>query len=101
MPGCDAQAALEVAFELQGDVCIRGDWEHTAVAAGMDAFGPAPIARNGSTAGFQPDLSMGRKRNRWLGLCVELRHCGQPPSSAIGPVLQQQIEMASLSLIHI
>ena len=66
MPRCDVQAALKVALELQGDVCIRGVGEHPAVAAGMDAFGPAPIARNGSTAGFQPDLPMGRQGNRWL-----------------------------------
>ena len=66
----------------------------------MDAFGPAPIARNGSTAGFQPDLSMGRQENRWLGLCVELRNCGQSPSSAAVPVLKQQIEMASAGIVR-
>ena len=100
MPSCDAQAALKVALELQGHVCIRGLGEYAAVAAGMNPFSPAPIARNGSTAGFQPDLSMGRQRNSWLGLCVELGHCGQPPSSAIGPVLQQQIEMATRGVVR-
>ena len=94
------QAALKVAIELQSDVCIRGFREHPAISAGMDAFGPAPIARNGSTAWFQPDLSMRWLENRQLGLCVELRHCGQPPSSAIGPVLQQQIEMASRGVVR-
>ena len=100
MPGIDAQAAVEVALELQGDVCIRGVGEHSAVAAGMNAFGPAPIARNGSTAGFQPDLSMGRQGNRWLGCCVELRHRGQSPSSAAVPVLQQQIDVASAGVVR-
>ena len=100
MPGIDAQAALQVALELQGDVCIRGVGEHTAVAASMDAFSPTPITRNGSAAGSQPDLSMGRQGNRWLGLCVELRHCGQSPSSAAVPVLQQQIDVASAEVVR-
>ena len=76
MPSCDVQAALKVALELQDDVCVRRFWEHAAVAAGMNPFSPALIARNGCTAGFQPDPSMRSQRNRRLGLLVESRHSG-------------------------
>jgi len=69
----DVEAALEVTLELQGDGCICGGWKYAAVAAGMDPFGPAPVARNGSTAWFQPDLSMRRDGNRRLGFFVQQR----------------------------
>ena len=35
-----------------------------------------------------------------MGCCIELRHCGQSPSSAAVPVLQQQIEMATRGVVR-
>ena len=80
MPSCDAQAAPKVALELQGDVCIRGLGEHAAVVAGMGSFGPAPIARNGSIAWFQPDLSM---RRQWYSRLAASLSCGTVESRQV------------------
>ena len=100
MPRCDVQAALKVALELQGDVCIRGLGEHAAVVAGMDSFGPAPIARNGSTAWFQPDPPMWWQGNRRLRPCVRARNGREAPGSAGIPILKQQIDMASAGVVR-
>ena len=94
------QAALEVTLELQGNVFVRGVGEHTAVAAGMDPFRPAPVARNGGAALFQPDPPMRGEGDRRLGVVVQLRHRRQPPGSAAVPLLKQQIDMASSGIVR-
>ena len=94
------QATLKVTLELQGYGFICGGGEHAAVAAGMDSFGPAPVARNGSTAGIQPDLSMRGQGDRRLGFFVQPRHRLQPPGAAAVPILKQQIDMASTGVVR-
>ena len=96
----DAKAALKVALELQGYVSIRGVWKFAAVAPGMDPFGPAPVARNGSTAWFQPDPPMWWQGNRRLPPCVRARHGREAPGSAAVPILKQQIDMASAGVVR-